>query len=255
MVEGSNPSLPAKFSVYFHYYICNIQHMKVSIFCSLFNGESFIDGYIEDMLAQSMFFDIEFIIIGCDSDESSLEKFKALGMENVKTFHRPNLPLYEAWNLAISLCSCEYVGNWNIDDRKSCESIELLYNAIARTKSDLVYGWTYVSRVPEPYCNNDFSEIYPCFPYTFDSLLANNSPHCMPLWRKDIHDRYGLFNVEYKCAADTDMWLRLGVNGGKITMINHPVGLYYLNPNGVSTNKERLESSVQEVQSVRKKYI
>jgi hypothetical protein len=44
------------------------------------------------------------------------------------------------------------------------------------------------------------------------------------------------------------------VAGCKIGMINHPVGLYYENPNGRSTNPETLKEMVEEVQSMRAKY-
>ena len=83
----------------------------------------------------------------------------------------------------------------------------------------------------------------------------NNSPHCMPLWKKSLHDRFGYFDENYRTASDGDMWLRSAVGGAKIYMVNHPVGLYYYNPNGISTNPENLVKLVAEVQEMRKKYL
>ena len=51
------------------------------------------------------------------------------------------------------------------------------------------------------------------------------------------------------------MWLRLSVGGAIISWINHPVGLYYQNPTGRSTDLANLEENIAEVQKMRSKYI
>ena len=38
-------------------------------------------------------------------------------------------------------------------------------------------------------------------------------------------------------------------------MINHPVGLYYMNPNGRSTNPETLKEMVDEVKYMRQLHL
>jgi hypothetical protein len=76
----------------------------------------------------------------------------------------------------------------------------------------------------------------------------------MPLWKKSLHDRFGYFDENYKTAADGDFWLRCAVGGATIKMVNHPVGLYYENPTGRSTNPETLKEMVGEVNSMRSQY-
>jgi hypothetical protein len=76
----------------------------------------------------------------------------------------------------------------------------------------------------------------------------------MPLWKKQLHDRFGYFDESYKTAADGDFWLRCCVGGSNIKMVNHPVGLYYENPNGRSTNPETLQEMISEVMMMRSKY-
>jgi len=77
----------------------------------------------------------------------------------------------------------------------------------------------------------------------------------MPLWKKNLHDKFGYFDTSYKTAADGDFWLRCAVNGANIKLINHPVGLYYENPTGRSTNPETLSEMINEVFDMRRKYI
>lgn len=190
------------------------------------------------------------------SSEKILDKFAAEN-SNVKYIKLENDPgLYSAWNIAIQNSHTEFITNWNVDDRKSNFGLEVLYKEIIKDRSiDLVYGYTYVSTKPnEKYIENSYEIIYPCLPHSFQNLLINNSPHCMPMWRKDLHERFGLFDNNYKTAADGDMWLKACAGGAKMKMINHPIGLYYHNPEGRSTKEETIKEMIKEVQEMREKY-
>ena len=236
-----------------------INKSKCSIFCSFYKGEIFVENYLENVLEQSMFKDIEFVFLDCDSPENEKDIILPLTKryDNIKYYKLDKDPgLYAAWNTAVKLCSAPIIGNWNIDDRKNKEGLEILLEQFNKDPDlDLVYGFTYVSQTAnEKYKDNNFTEIYPYLPHSFTNLLRNNSPHCMPLWRKRIHDKVGFFDTSYKTASDGDLWLRCAVAGCKIGMINHPVGLYYENPNGRSTNPDTLKEMVEEVQKMRAKY-
>lgn len=233
---------------------------KCSIFCSFYKGEKFIQGYIEDMLRQTIFSDIEFVLLNCDSPENE-EKYilpVCRQYENIKYIKLNSDPgLYQAWNIAIKLCSSDIIGNWNVDDRKSPNSIEILHNRfLKKPEIDVVYGITYVSHTAnEKYEHNEYNLIYPYLPHSLENLLKNNSPHCMPLWKKSLHDRFGYFDESYISAADGEFWLRCAFGGAKIELVNHPVGLYYENPTGRSTNPEHLHKCLEEVKRSRLPYL
>jgi GT2 family glycosyltransferase len=233
---------------------------KCSSFCSFYKGQKFIQSYLENVLEQNLFKDIEFIFLDCASPENEKEYILPLTdkFKNIKYFKLDKDPgLYSGWNEAIKLCNAPIIGNWNIDDRKSTNSFEILLKAFERdSQLDLVYGFTYISRKDnERYIDNEYKEIYPYLPHSLSNLLKNNSPHCMPLWKKNIHDRIGYFDESYKTAADGDLWLRCAVGGARIQMVNHPVGLYYHNPTGRSTDPKHLLEMVAEVQTMRQKYL
>lgn len=233
---------------------------KCSIFCSIFKGQKYIEGYLEDVLRQTIFSDIEFVFLNCASPEKEGEYIKPLTQKysNIVYHELDHDPgLYQAWNIAIKKCSSSIIGNWNVDDRKSPNSIEILYNKLAQKPDvDVVYGITYVSyKANEKYEDNDYTVIYPYLPHSLENLLRNNSPHCMPLWRKSLHDRFGYFDESYISAADGEFWLRCAFGGAKIELVNHPVGLYYENPTGRSTNPELLEKCLKEVKRSRLPYL
>lgn len=233
---------------------------KCSLFCSFYNGEKFIENYIENMLEQSVFNLIEFIFLNCCSPQNEEKYILPLinKYANIKYYKLDKDPgLYAGWNEAIQKCSASIVGNWNIDDRKNKDGLEILLHQFDKNSNlDIVYGFTYVShKANEKYINNDYNQIYPYLPHSFENLLRNNSPHCMPLWKKSLHDKFGYFDENYQTAADGDFWLRCCVGGATIRMVNHPVGLYYENPQGRSTNPETLKQMVEEVQNMRQKYL
>lgn len=237
-----------------------MQNYPISIFCSFYKGQQFIEGYIHDMCRQSIFNDIEFIFLDCNSPENEKEYIIPLihQYNNIKYHKLDKDPgLYAAWNIATQLCSAPIIGNWNIDDRKNIHSLEILLNAFKRDPMlDIAYGITYVSTIAnEKYEDNSYEQLYPCLPHSLENLIRNNSPHCMPLWKRNLHDRFGYFDENYKTASDGDMWLRCAVGGAKIRMINHPVGLYYHNPSGRSTDPDHLQEMINEVNSMRQKYI
>lgn len=237
-----------------------MKEYKISSYCSFYNGEKFIKGYLDNLLQQSFFENTEFVFLDCNSEQNEKKSILPLveKFNNIKYYKLEKDPgLYASWNIAVKKCSSPIVTNWNIDDRKNVESLEILFNALNEDEClDLVYGYTYVSNIPnEKYVNNSFDQIYPCQEFSLKNLIQNNSPHCMPMWRKRIHEKYGYFNETYKVASDADMWLKCAVGGSKIKMVNHSVGLYYHNPEGASTNQNKLKESIEEVSKMRKDYI
>jgi glycosyltransferase involved in cell wall biosynthesis len=233
---------------------------KVSIFCSVYKGEKFIEGYLEDVFKQTMFEDTEFVILDCNSPENERKYIEPRSRmyENVKYIRLDEDPgLYPAWNIAIKQCQADIIGNWNVDDRKPCHGIELLYKLLVRKPHiDVAYGITYVSRTAnEKYEDNSYNLVYPISSFSLENLLNHNSPHCMPLWRKSLHDRFGYFDESYFSAADGEFWLRCAFGGAKLELLNHPVGLYYENPQGRSTNPEHLARCLEEVHRSKQPYL
>ena len=211
------------------------------------------------MLEQSIFDNVEFLFLDCASPQNEKDFIEPLIQQysNIKYYKLESDPgLYAAWNLAIKKCNAPIIGNWNIDDRKNKDGLEILLHQFDKDPNlDIAYGFTYVShKANEKYIDNDYNQIYPYLPHSFENLLRNNSPHCMPLWKKNLHDKFGYFDENYQTAADGDFWLRCCVGGATIRMVNHPVGLYYENPQGRSTNPETLKQMIEEVQNMRQKY-
>ena len=229
-----------------------------AVFCSYFKGFDFIKGYLEDALSQSIFENVEFYFLDCASKKGEskiIEEFLVYPNIHLKVLDK-DPGLYAAWNICVDWIKEPILGNWNVDDRKSPWSLECLRDQLISDESlDLVYGKTLISyKNNEKFFENKEKRIYPCLSPTLENLLKNNSPHCMPLWRKSLHERFGYFDENLKTAADTDLWLRACKGGAKMKMIDNIIGLYFENPTGRSTNPETLAEMIKEVNYVRDKY-
>ena len=87
---------------------------------------------------------------------------------------------------------------------------------------------------------------------TPNNLLAYNSPHNAPMWRKRLHSELGPFDTTLKSAGDHEFWLRCLQAGKVFYKINTPHVVYYLNPDGISTRPGT--TGVSEGRNIQRRY-
>ena len=79
-----------------------------------------------------------------------------------------------------------------------------------------------------------------------NELYSHNLPHCCPVWRKALHNKFGYFNEkEYGTYADYEFWLRCMDDSTLFGFIPKPYIIYYINPtshNIVNKNNHILEN-------------
>jgi hypothetical protein len=149
--------------------------------------------------------------------------------------------------------SSDIITNWNPDDRRTADSIKSLANTLILLNDyDLVYGLTLITKNKNEKTQNCESQsIFSAESFSIKNLFFNNSPHCMPVWRKNIHEKFGYFDNSYASAGDGDMWLRAAINGSKFFFLKKIIGSYYESDSTVSRNKDKLYFLVNEVYEMR----
>jgi len=230
---------------------------RASIIVSIFKAGRFISHLLQDITRQSIFKDCEFLLLDANSPDGELFYIKPyLRHQNIKYINIGKCSLYEAWNKGIEVSASSIIANWNADDRRFKNSLEKQVKFLEENEnSDVCYGHTIVSRIENEIAEEcRSSEIYQALDGTLENQLLHNSPHCFPVWRKSIHDRFGLFNTSYFSGSDYDMWFRVLKGGGILTKLDIITGLYYRNPNGISSGNESFKKAVKEVVSIREKY-
>lgn len=239
------------------FYPKNEQKPRVSIITSVYKCEKFIRGFLEDIVRQTIFNECELIMINANSPENEeqiifdyLEKHR--NIRYVRIEQDPGL--YGVWNIGIRVAKAPLIANANTDDRFVPNLLEIHAEALEKhPEIDLVYSDFYETRFPnETFEHNSFNG-FTNHPEFSPREIAHGSicgPH--PMWRKDVHKKVGLFNPWFKSAGDYDMWLRMVIAGCQFMKINQITGLYYHNPNGLSTTSEKFQAKHR---SAEEKYI
>ena len=95
---------------------------KISILTSVYNGDEYIEQFLEDVTRQTIFEDkCELIMINANSpgnEEEIILKYKEKFPDNIKYTKLEEDPgIYGVWNLAVEMSTGEYLTNANLDDR------------------------------------------------------------------------------------------------------------------------------------------
>lgn len=233
---------------------------KVTVITSVFKGQEFLSSFLADVKKQTIFPDLSLLLIDCSPDERDKEQCERFCAKHPETATyidgKPDKGVYNAWNIGVKASQTPYLTNWNLDDRLNPTCLEKHIKFLdERPEIDLVYCKNLCTHYPnETWESNSADGEYPTGKFSARAMIRHNLPHNHPVWRKSLHDRFGLFDSNLKSAGDYEMWLRCVKGGAKFDIIPEYLGLYYWNPTGISTNKANKGWKQQEEIYVRNKY-
>jgi len=235
---------------------------KISILTSVYDGDEFIEPFLEDITRQTIFKDkCELILINANSpgnEEKTISKYLEKYPDNIKYKKLNEDPgVYGVWNMAVKMSAGEFLTNANLDDRQSINSLELHAKHLYEDSDvDLVYSDSLITNKPNEKFEDNSSQNrrYNFEEFSKEAMLRGNLPHNHPLWRKTLHDKHGYFDDSLRSAGDWEFWLRCCTAGSKFKKISGVHGLYYFNPKGISTNFENFSWKQEEESKVYTKY-
>ena len=225
----------------------------VTLLCSTFNSAKWIEGYLEclnDQILEN--FDIVFVDAGStDGSLQTIMDFEFRDGIGAKTLVQHGCSVYEAWNLAVAEARTPYVMNFNTDDR--------LFS----------YGLVTAEHLTKNHSDVDMF-YFPCFLMSdekHETLKAYNrrdipfkrynlDEHCIcgpfPLVKTEAIREMGGFDESLKISGDYDMWTRMCYAGKTLMPAKEPIGSYYDNPKGISTDESKRDLHFQEDRSIRR---
>lgn len=239
---------------------------RVSIITSSYRGDLYIESFMENIVQQTIFKDCELILINPASPGSEftvIEKYlkKYRNIRYVELDKDPGL--YEVWNMGIRMAKSEYVTNANLDDGRSplhlekhsqvlddCWHIDAVCAPLKVTRK-INQKWESVE--PEAVWfrsfNGDFRGQDLFERLNNRSVKSRNFMHCMPVWRKSLHRKFGYFDEDtYGPSADWEFWLRCSSLGGVVyRMLEEPLGIYLLDPNSHNRRFPKKELCEQKI--------
>jgi glycosyltransferase involved in cell wall biosynthesis len=221
---------------------------SVLLLTSVFRGDDFLDGFLDNAAALDGYSDCEHFLIrpGLPGDEHSRLLAHVRACPSAIYINLPHDPgLYETWNLAARLSTARYLSNANLDDRRAPSHVRALCSELdQRPEVDVASAPLRVSRV----ANTAWAESGDCSTmfveaaggtYSGHDLLRSpdadrlsyNLPHCMPLWRRELHAKHGYFDESrFGPCADWEFWLRAGSCGSRFYVAPEPLGVFLRAP-------------------------
>jgi hypothetical protein len=206
--------------------------LKISIITVCFNSENTIQDTINSVIMQD-YNNIEYIIIDGDSTDKTNEIIE----KNISNVHKyiseKDHGLYDAINKGIEISTGDIIGILNSDDTYSSTKIiskiaecfsnrdlQLLYADIAFVDNNLSLKRIYSSKYWKPnLLKYGFMPAHPTF-------------YC----RKELYNKYGLYKLNYKIAADFELIARFFTINKNLIYMYVPHIFVNMKLGGLSTN-------------------
>ncbi len=180
--------------------------MKITVITAVLNNKETIVDAIESVLSQT-YKDIEHIVIDGASMDGTVELVRSYGDKIDKIVSEPDEGIYDALNKGIGLATGDVVGFLNSDDIYAHDRVlEKIAEAFKREKVDSTYGdLNYVKR-------EDISTVVRHWKsHLFSEKKLRQGwmpPHPTFYVKREIYEKYGMFDTSFEIAADYDSILR-----------------------------------------------
>ena len=182
--------------------------MKLSIITICFNSFSTIEATIKSVLSQN-YDNLEYIIIDGNSTDNTLEIIHKYRNRISKIISEKDNGIYDAMNKGVCLASGDVIGILNSDD--FYEDNNVLQDVMTCFETDpelsILYGdLVYVK-------NNNIKKAVrkwvskPYYRRFFEN--GNVPPHPTLFVKSSVYKEVGLFDLQYKLAADYEFMLRV----------------------------------------------
>lgn len=172
---------------------------KVSIITVSYNSVSTIEQTIKSVLHQS-YENIEYIIIDGNSTDGTQQIIEKYRDSLAYYISEKDDGLYYAMNRGIKQATGDIVGIINSDDWYADNIIKDVADFFEKSDAEIIYGK--VISVSDKQIERQKAPLEMIW-------YQMPMPHPAVFVKKNVYDKYGVFNVKYRVSADYDLMLRL----------------------------------------------
>jgi GT2 family glycosyltransferase len=176
----------------------------------LYRGEAFLEKFLQHLNNIEHAAECEWILVHNDPTDKELSILKQnwpSRMASVQHMTGPREGLYTSWNRAIERAAGKYIAIWNVDDIRTPGSIRAQIEALDNSEAVMCYGDFYGTPVYGEHTNKLYE--YPEYRYGIKEAFKRHIIGCFPMWRKDIHDRVGYLDEQFRLVSDYEWQLRV----------------------------------------------
>lgn len=209
--------------------------MKISIVTATYNSGKTVRDTFQSVLMQT-YDDYEMIVVDGGSKDDTVDiirEYEPAFDGRMKWISEPDRGIYDAMNKGIAMATGDVVGILNSDDFYSSHGIlKLVARTLANKDVDAVYGDVHyvrdgdLERCVRYYSSKPFHRVW----MRFGFMPAHPSFYC----RRELYERYGMYDLSYKVAADFECLLRM-IFVNRIRTVYLPVDFVTMRTGGAST--------------------
>ncbi len=211
--------------------------MKLSIITINYNNAAGLKKTLDSVAAQT-YTDFEHIIVDGASTDGSVDEIIAYSQSPIANRHKitwisePDTGIYNAMNKGVRMAQGEYTlmlnsGDYLVDNSVVEKVIPLLGG------TDIIQGNT-ISIIDEEEVTN---KGYGKSNISFTDVYKGHFLHQATLAKKELFDKYGYFDENYKIGGDTVFFMKtLGLGSATFKYVDFNIAYYDLN--GISASKD-----------------
>lgn len=192
--------------------------VKFSIVTAVWNNLEMLKGALDSVASQADV-ELEHIVIDGDSSDGTKEYFQSLASNNdVKFYSEKDKGIYDALNKGFRRANFDIIGLLHSDDLFFNNKVLLKVRKEFENGADVVYGdLNYVMK------NNTgkiFREWKAGAYHDNELLFGWMPPHPTVFFKKELLEKTGFFDINFKIAADYDfIWRLFSIKGLNIHYI------------------------------------
>lgn len=194
--------------------------MKISIITVCLNSERTIEQTIQSVINQKDD-NYEYIIIDGKSTDGTMDIVNKYKKHITTVLSETDSGVYDAMNKGISIATGDIIGIINSDDWYEPDIFKKIRKYFQESSVDVVHGKLNAIHNDgkiETYVTDNIEEI----------RYAMNIYHPTIFVKKEVYEKYGMFDLKFKIAADYDLVLRLYVNKAKFFYLDKVLANYRL---------------------------
>lgn len=192
--------------------------MKISIITITYNSEEYLADAINSIRNQN-YPDLEYIVVDGGSTDGTLDIVKSNSDIISKWVSEPDRGISDAFNKGISMATGDIIGIINSDDMLSDNALSIIRDRV-NADTDVFYGnvVNFGEGIEHPYVTK---------PGPLDGLYVSMTLiHPAVFVRRSAYEKYGTFNLSYKCCMDRDLLLRMYSQGAKFQYVDESLARY-----------------------------
>ena len=229
--------------------------MKISIITSTYNSKEALPSALESIKKQD-YDDIEHIIIDGASTDGTIELIKEYvnSNANAQYISESDKGIYDALNKGIEKATGDYIGILHSDDLLASNTIiSTIVNKLKAEKTDCIYGdLKYVAK-------DDIDKVirnWVSGEFTKKKLHRGwMPPHPTLFVKKELFEKYGTYDLQFRIAADYDFMTRILSNGVSISYLPEVVTLMRVGGESNKSIKNIWKKSMEDLKVMRRNNI